>query len=175
VKYVNSVIVDNGAVRTPMNSVIVEYTQAPPGVGWTQDNALYLGHSSQVRDARALSAAGQFSEAIAIFSTVLEQNPGDMRTRVDRAGVYAQIGDVQRATADFDAAVASYPHYDRFYYARAVGKKVMGEDYGDDLEKCLELSPSKFSETMRLSAEGMLVALALPTSTSSSPSSHTEQ
>ncbi|MFM8899406.1 MAG: methyltransferase domain-containing protein [Burkholderiales bacterium] len=79
-------------------------------------------HTLQLQMAQDLSAVGRHSEAIGVFSALLEASPGDVMALQGRAHAAFAMGDRARAQADWQQLVNTAPANEGFRYHLAVAQ-----------------------------------------------------
>jgi len=83
--------------------------------------------------AAALVRLERLNDAILVYNNLIEYKP-ESRTYIGRGAVYARLGNVDMARADFDMAVSEHPeNYDQyieiFRMLEAAGRADVGEEY----------------------------------------------
>lgn len=110
--------------------------------------AAFINHADLETALRqeALQAAqrGDHSEAIALFTIILEQNPGSARDYNNRGLVYFQSGDMERAIADYNQALELDSTLDSVYNNRANYYAAQGRFLEAilDYDAALDLNPT---------------------------------
>jgi Flp pilus assembly protein TadD len=89
------------------------------------------------RQGRALTASGNYAEAIAELSEAVRLKPEFSRAFNARGYVYLLKRDYPHAAADFDEAIRLDPNYANAYHNRSVARRALGDAAGAaaDLQK----------------------------------------
>jgi tetratricopeptide (TPR) repeat protein len=87
-------------------------------------------------------AQGQFDEAIAAYTKVIELDPGYALAYSNRGEAYYSIGEYDKAIADYTKAIELDPEFWLAYYRRGLAYESKGEyeKAASDYEKVIEMA-----------------------------------
>jgi tetratricopeptide (TPR) repeat protein len=103
-------------------------------------------------------AHGQFDEAIAAYTKVIELDPGSVLAYSNRGEAYYSIGEYDKAIADYTKAIEMDPEFWLVYYRRGLAYESKGEyeKAASDYEKVIEAATDpELVETARKSLQGI--------------------
>ncbi len=90
--------------------------------------------------AQELAVSGRYVDAISAYSTAMACNPDHVKAQCGRGLANQRLGEHQKALADFDHVIWSYPDWPGAfvaYYSRAVSKQALGRS-AEALSDCTE-------------------------------------
>jgi tetratricopeptide (TPR) repeat protein len=103
-------------------------------------------------------ARGQFDEAIAAYTRVIELDSGYVLAYSNRGEAYYSIGEYDEAVADYTKAIKLAPEFWLAYYHRGLVYEAKGEyeEAASDYEKVIEMSTDpEIVEGARQALEGI--------------------
>jgi tetratricopeptide (TPR) repeat protein len=96
---------------------------------------------------------GEYNKAIDTFSTALEANPTNKYALAGRGDSYAEIKEYEKAFADYDKGIESYPSWGALYYHRGVCWQESAELDGWYDEHKLAKALADYSKVIELDPE----------------------
>lgn len=129
------------AIYSFLGFLIIAIVVVGAAIWFPWDKAFKPARDSSLAQAQAAMDKKDWQTAVSLYSKILKEKPGNSDALVGRSVAYLQLGDMEKATQDIDAAVAKNPNNARAYGQRALIKKLQ-QNYDvakKDLDQAIKL------------------------------------